>query len=118
MTHIHKIAPFAAMAVGVVLALATSAFTNAPKTTVSGAMLYYYTYSGTDQSQIERSKGTNYTNPQTSLSGCNGFTNECAVEVSVTGTAPANISSLSVTHDPTTGFPDGGSDFQENFLQN
>ena len=105
------------MAVGAVLALATSTFNNAPQKTLSGAVDYYYTYNGPDQSATERSKGTNYTNPQTTPLGCDGQINECAVEVSVTGTAPADISHLSVTYDPSSGFPTGGSDLVANFKQ-
>lgn len=82
------------------------------------ATTYYYQYVGA-QTPTERKKGANYINPQTSTWDCEGNTNECSVQVSVTSpTPPANISTLSITYDGTTGRPNGGSNFQANFLQN
>ncbi len=118
MNKIAKLLPLCGFVIAVALVVLTSSFKTAPKKTHSGATLYYYTYTGPDQSPAQRKLGTNYTNPQTSQVACDGSVNECAVEVSVSGgTPPANISGLSVTHDPTTGIPNGGSDLQQNFLE-
>jgi len=120
----RKISRLGIMATFFVL-LATGAFVlmsmkrpGVKTATAVKATTYYYTYVGA-QTPTERKKGTNYINPQTSLGLCGGQTNECAVQVSVTSsTPPANISTLSISYDATTGRPVGGDDFEENYLKN
>ena len=64
MKQIQKIAPFAAMAVGAMLALATSAFNNAPHKTRSGDTMYTFEYNapdnGTDYSETSVKNVSNW----------------------------------------------------------
>lgn len=104
----------------VIVGVAASAFTtvNANHSNTR-AGTYWYTYTGPTQSVSDRSNPANYTNPSTSEPQCVGKSNECAVEVrNVSGTPPADISSLSITFDGTTGMPDGGSNFGLNAQKN
>lgn len=78
---------------------------------------YYYTYTGA-QTPAARMNGANYTTPQTTSYACSGTRNECSVAVAISGTAPANLSTLDIDYNATTGFPEGGDDFVQNYLQN
>lgn len=96
------------------LVFGTSSFDKKPEKKFG---TYYYTYVGA-QTPTERAKGTNYTNPQISAYPCSGTGNECAVKVTVPGAPPPDISTLSITYDATTGFPQVGGDLLQNFKKN
>ena len=83
--NIKKMIPSFAIAIGVALALATSAFRETPK---GNQNPYYYEYQGPDFSKTNLQEPGNYT--RTSLS-CSGSTNVCGVFLSIdegTGNPP------------------------------
>lgn len=104
----------------VIAGVAASAFTTIQNTNKTEDNTYWYSYTGTTQSIQDRSNPENYTNPVAEEpNACEEGLNECAVQVKgVTGTAPDDISSLSITFNSTSGMPEGGANFQANATKN
>jgi hypothetical protein len=83
--NIKKMIPSFAIAIGLVLAMATSGFREVPKENLNQ---YYYAYQGPDFTKTNIQDPDNYT--RTTLS-CSGTTNVCGVLLSIdegTGNPP------------------------------
>ena len=111
---------FSVLAIGV--AVGFSAFTSKPPMP-NRFTSFFFVYQLTSQNQSDLDNPANY--KYTGITPtCGGSTNECAVEVTIVGTPPANPSTLAnqpsnaVTFDPTTGIPDGGTEFFANEQKN
>lgn len=111
MKHIQKIAPFAAMAVGAVLALATSAFKQSPQTK-SGDPMYTFEYTppSTDPYSAANVQDTANWNFTTNPDPCLGSDKACTLEVPADyvknpGSSPTLLSSIDIqTHVNDDGF--------------
>ena len=111
MIHIKKLAPVAAMVMGVALALVTSAF-NTPHKTKGGATLYSFEYNppATDPYSVANVENVSNWVYTASSPGCSGNQEACSLQASDSyvdnsGSSPVLESSIDIqaVNTPATG---------------